>query len=44
MKCHFSVVCYITDEANKHIQMGLESKAVPSPAFPEDVADAREGR
>lgn len=37
-------LCYITDEANKHIQMGVESKAAPSPALPEDVADAGEGR
>lgn len=43
MKCHFSLVS-ITDEANKHSQMGVESKAAPSPALPEDAADAGEGR
>ncbi|XP_010406009.1 synaptotagmin-like protein 2 isoform X1 [Corvus cornix cornix] len=43
-KGKLEIVCCITDEANKHIQMGLESKAVPSPAFPEDVADTGEGR
>ncbi|XP_015481519.1 synaptotagmin-like protein 2 isoform X1 [Parus major] len=34
----------LENEASKHIQMGLESKAAPSPVFPEDVLDAGEGR
>uniref|UniRef100_A0A8D2PBY3 Synaptotagmin-like protein 2 n=1 Tax=Zosterops lateralis melanops TaxID=1220523 RepID=A0A8D2PBY3_ZOSLA len=34
----------LENEANKHIQMGVESKAAPSPALPKDVADAGEGR
>ncbi|KAI1234795.1 hypothetical protein IHE44_0003175 [Lamprotornis superbus] len=34
----------LENEANKLIQMSLESKAAPSPAFPEDIADAGEGR
>ncbi|XP_066190214.1 synaptotagmin-like protein 2 [Sylvia atricapilla] len=34
----------LENEANKHIQMGVENKAAPSPALPEDVADAGEGR
>lgn len=34
----------LENEANKHVQVGLESKAAPSPAFPEDVADAGEER
>ncbi|XP_041252634.1 synaptotagmin-like protein 2 [Onychostruthus taczanowskii] len=34
----------LENEANKHIQTSLESKAAPSPAFPEDIAGAGEGR
>ncbi|XP_005046001.1 PREDICTED: synaptotagmin-like protein 2 [Ficedula albicollis] len=34
----------LENEANKHIQMSVESKADPSCAFPEDVADAGEER
>ncbi|KAM4886250.1 synaptotagmin-like protein 2 [Sylvia borin] len=34
----------LENEANKHIQMGVENKAAPSPALPEDVAAAGEGR
>lgn len=39
-----SCLCYITDEANKHIQTSVESTAALGPAFPEDVADAGGGR
>lgn len=38
-----SCLCYITDE-NEHIQTGLESKASPSPSFPEHTAGAGEER
>ncbi|XP_069723787.1 synaptotagmin-like protein 2 [Phaenicophaeus curvirostris] len=34
----------LEDEANEHIQKGLESKAAPSPAFPELTPDAGEER
>ncbi|XP_066058576.1 synaptotagmin-like protein 2 [Chamaea fasciata] len=34
----------LENEANGHVQMGVESRAAPSPALPEDVADAGEGR
>ncbi|RMB98392.1 hypothetical protein DUI87_25298 [Hirundo rustica rustica] len=34
----------IENEANKHVQMGVGSKAAPSPALPGDAADAGEGR
>uniref|UniRef100_A0A8C3XGF1 Synaptotagmin-like protein 2 n=2 Tax=Passeriformes TaxID=9126 RepID=A0A8C3XGF1_9PASS len=34
----------LENEAKKHIQMGVESGAAPSPALPEDVAEAGEGR
>ncbi|XP_010295506.1 PREDICTED: synaptotagmin-like protein 2 [Phaethon lepturus] len=34
----------LENEANEHIQTGLESKAAPSPAFPEHAAGAGEER
>ncbi|XP_030128152.4 synaptotagmin-like protein 2 isoform X1 [Taeniopygia guttata] len=34
----------LENEDNKHVQTSLESKAAPSPACPEDIADAGEGR
>ncbi|XP_063272936.1 synaptotagmin-like protein 4 [Prinia subflava] len=34
----------LENEANKHLQMGVESKAAPGPALPEDGVDAGEGR
>uniref|UniRef100_A0A8C9NUV4 Synaptotagmin-like protein 2 n=2 Tax=Carduelinae TaxID=37599 RepID=A0A8C9NUV4_SERCA len=34
----------LENEDKRHIQTSLESKAAPVPAFPEDIADAGEGR